>query len=240
MPLIYHIFGSISRNFHKKVYNWGMILNLYKPYNITSFNFIHKAKKILEVEKIGHAGTLDPLATGVMVVLTDQDTKKQAEYTKKDKTYIAEILLGASSPSIDFETKVSFSSNPPSFKTQDILQVCYEMKGVFSIPAPSYSAKLVSGSRLYEYAHSGIEAPIIPEVTSEIYECKLLKVLNFWNAGKMYPIIEVEISCSSGTYIRSVAKLIAKKLGTEGVLYYLLRTQVGDFSLLDSINILEN
>ncbi|NBO36735.1 hypothetical protein EBU91_04285 [bacterium] len=62
MPLIYHIFGSISRNFHKKVYNWGMILNLYKPYNITSFNFIHKAKKILEVEKIGHAGTLDPLA----------------------------------------------------------------------------------------------------------------------------------------------------------------------------------
>lgn len=240
MPIIYHISHPFSRNFTEKVYNWGMILNLYKPYKLTSFNFIHKVQKILEVDKIGHTGTLDPLATGVMVILTDQDTKKQAEFAKKDKTYIAEIILGATSPSLDFETQLTFNPNPPLVKIEDIENVCQSIKGQVVMPAPHYSAKSVAGSRLYEYAHNGLEAPVIPEVQSEIYECKLLNFLHFWHSGKMYPMIEVEINCSSGTYIRSITKLISKKLGTEGVLYYLLRTQVGDFTLLDSINILEN
>lgn len=240
MPIIYHISQSFSRNFIEKLYNCGMILNLYKPYKLTSFNFIHKVQKMLEVEKIGHAGTLDPLATGVMIVLTDLDTKKQSEYTKKDKTYIAEIILGATSPSLDFETDVNFRPTPPIVSLQDIEEVCRSIEGQVVMPAPNFSAKSVAGSRLYEYAHNGQEAPVIPDVESRIYECKLLNLLHFWYQGKMYPMIEVEISCSSGTYIRSITKLISKKLGTEGVLYYLLRTRVGDFSLLDSINILEN
>lgn len=216
-----------------------MILNLYKPQKLSSFNFIHKVQKKLKVAKIGHCGTLDPLASGVMIVVTDKDTKRQKDLTLNKKTYIAEVLFGAFSKSLDFETEVIFNENPPHIDFLKACEACSSLLGDLSLPAPIYSAKWVLGTRLYELAKKGENPENIPNVKSKIYEIKILALRYFWNHGKMYPLLKIEISCSSGTYIRSIAKYIGELLDTKTVLFSLIRTRVGSFSINESEMLLE-
>lgn len=183
---------------------------------------------------MGHAGTLDPLAEGVLIVLTDEDTKKQESLMKQDKTYVAEILLGAFSESFDFEREVIFEDNPKKFTKEEIEEVVLSLNGDLSLPAPIFSAKMVGGKRLYKYAHKNQEFLDIPMVHSKVYDAKLLEISNIENEGKTYQIAKIEISCSSGTFIRSIANYIGQKLGTKSVLYSLIRTKVGDFKVSDS------
>lgn len=211
-----------------------MILNLYKPKGISSFNFINRVKKLKGFKKIGHAGTLDPLAEGVMIVLTDEDCKKQDSFMKQDKIYIAEILLGAFSESFDLEKDLTYELVPPQIIENSLLEVLTNLIGELSLPAPIYSAKLVAGKRLYKLAKKGISPDSLPTVTSNIYDIKLLKIDSLEVATKNYPLITLEISCSSGTYIRSIANYLGEKLSTKGVLYSLVRTKVGDFKIEDS------
>lgn len=211
-----------------------MILNLYKPKGISSFNFINRVKKKFGYQKIGHAGTLDPLAEGVLVVLTDKDTKRQNEFTKQSKVYVAKVLLGAFSESFDREKPLIFSEKAPNIQEIEITQTLISLHGELSIPAPIYSAKLISGKRLYKYAKQGVTEINLPIVTSQIEEIKLLKLSKLKHDHNFYPLLEIEVSCSSGTYIRSLANLIGEKLRTKGVLYSLKRTQVGDFKIEDS------
>lgn len=211
-----------------------MILNLYKPKGISSFNFINRVKKLKGFKKIGHAGTLDPLAEGVMIVLTDQDCKKQDSFMKQDKIYIAEILLGAFSESFDLEKDLTYEPVPPQIIENSLLEVLTNLIGELSLPAPIYSAKLVAGKRLYKLAKKGLSPDTLPTVTSNIYDIKLLKIDSLEVVTKNYPLITLEISCSSGTYIRSIANYLGEKLGTKGVLYSLIRTKVGDFKIEDS------
>lgn len=211
-----------------------MILNLYKPKGISSFNFINRVKKLKGFKKIGHAGTLDPLAEGVMIVLTDQDCKKQDSFMKQDKIYIAEILLGAFSESFDLEKDLTYELVPPQIIENSLLEVLTNLIGELSLPAPIYSAKLVAGKRLYKLAKKGLSPDTLPTVTSNIYDIKLLKIDSLEVVTKNYPLITLEISCSSGTYIRSIANYLGEKLGTKGVLYSLIRTKVGDFKIEDS------
>jgi len=211
-----------------------MILNLYKPKGISSFNFINRVKKLKGFKKIGHAGTLDPLAEGVMIVLTDEDCKKQDSFMKQDKIYIAEILLGAFSESFDLEKDLTYELVPPQIIENSLPEVLTNLIGELSLPAPIYSAKLVAGKRLYKLAKKGISPDSLPTVTSNIYDIKLLKNDSLEVATKNYPLITLEISCSSGTYIRSIANYLGEKLGTKGVLYSLVRTKVGDFKIEDS------
>lgn len=211
-----------------------MILNLYKTKGMTSFFFINKLKKLRGYKKVGHAGTLDPLAEGVLIVLTDEDTKKQESLMKQDKTYVAEILLGAFSESFDFEREVIFEDNPKKFTKEEIEEVVLSLIGDLSLPAPIFSAKMVGGKRLYKYAHKNQEFLDIPMVHSKVYDAKLLEISNIENEGKTYQIAKIEISCSSGTFIRSIANYIGQKLGTKSVLYSLIRTKVGDFKVSDS------
>lgn len=215
-----------------------MILNLYKPKGISSFNFINRVKKLKGFKKIGHAGTLDPLAEGVMIVLTDEDCKKQDSFMKQDKIYIAEILLGAFSESFDLEKDLTYELVPPQIIENSLLEVLTNLIGELSLPAPIYSAKLVAGKRLYKLAKKGISPDSLPTVTSNIYDIKLLKIDSLEVATKNYPLITLEISCSSGTYIRSIANYLGEKLGTKGVLYSLVRTKVGDFKIEDSEKVL--
>ena len=211
-----------------------MILNLYKPKGISSFNFINRVKRVKGFKKIGHAGTLDPLASGVMIVLTDESTKKQHEYMKQDKVYIAEVLLGAFSESFDLEKDLTFEITPPEVNENKLLETLTNLIGELSLPAPIYSAKLVAGKRLYKLAKKGLSPETLPTVTSNIYDIKLLGVETYNLNGKSYPLISLEISCSSGTYIRSIANYLGEKLGTKGVLFSLIRTKVGDFKIEDS------
>lgn len=216
-----------------------MILNLYKPKGISSFNFINRVKRIKGFKKIGHAGTLDPLAEGVMIVLTDEDCKKQDSYMKQDKIYIAEVLLGAFSESFDLEKDLTYELVPPQIIENSLLEVLSNLIGELSLPAPVYSAKLIGGKRLYKLAKKGLTPETLPTVTSNIYDIKLLKNSYILVNDKKYPLLTLEISCSSGTYIRSIANYLGEKLGTKGVLYSLIRTKVGDFNIADSEKIAE-
>ena len=215
-----------------------MILNLYKPKGISSFNFISKAKRIFGYSKVGHAGTLDPLAEGVLIVLTDKDTKKQNDYTKQDKVYVAEILLGAFSESFDLEKPLIFSEKAPQIQENQIRELLLSLHGELTLPAPVYSAKVIAGKRLYKYAKQGKIGNIeIPQVTSLITYLKLLEFSNLEVNNQSYPLIKIEISCSSGTYIRALANYLGEKLQTKGVLYSLVRTKVGDFEVENSTKI---
>jgi tRNA pseudouridine55 synthase len=214
-----------------------MILNLYKPKGISSFNFISRVKKIKEFKKVGHAGTLDPLAEGVLVVLTNEDTKRQDEFMKQDKIYVAEILLGDYSESFYLEKELTLDLIPPYIEPDHLLQVLTDLIGTLSLPAPIYSAKRVAGKRLYKLAKKGQSVDELPTVTSSIYDLKLLQVSHLDLNGKFYPLIKIEVACSSGTYIRSIANFVGEKLGTKGVLYSLVRTKVGAFLIEDSIKI---
>jgi len=211
-----------------------MILNLYKPKGVSSFNFINKVKKKMGYSKIGHAGTLDPLAEGVLVVLTDKDTKKQNEYMKQDKVYIAEILLGAFSESFDLEKPLIFSEKVPNLEKLNVLEILNSLKGSLTLPAPIYSAKVISGKRLYKYAKQGISEIELPKVTSQIEFINLLDFRYLDHNSQNYPLLTVEIGCSSGTYIRAIANHLGELLQTKGVLYSLKRTKVGDFRIEDS------
>lgn len=211
-----------------------MILNLYKPKGISSFNYINQVKKKMGYQKIGHAGTLDPLAEGVLVVLTDKDTKKQDSYTKQPKVYEAEILLGAFSESFDLEKPPIFSEKAPSFSRNHLEITLNSLLGLITLPAPIYSAKVISGKRLYKYANQGITNIELPKVTSQIDFINFVDSSEFKHENKVYPIIKVEIGCSSGTYVRAIANHLGELLGTKGVLFSLKRTKVGEFSSIDS------
>jgi tRNA pseudouridine55 synthase len=211
-----------------------MILNLYKPKGISSFNFINRVKQKFGYSKVGHAGTLDPLAEGVLIVLTDKDTKRQAEFMKQDKIYVAEVILGAFSESFDLEKPLSFSEKAPQISENKVVEVLKSLEGELTLPAPIYSAKSISGQRLYKLAKKGEENIDLPLVKSKIEKINLLKLSYFENEGKYYPLIEFEVVCSSGTYIRSIANHLGTLLETQGVLYSLKRTKVGEFEIKDS------
>jgi len=207
---------------------------MYKPPKISSFNFIYKLKKKLEVKKISHAGTLDPLAEGVMVVLTDQDCKIQDQFVKKDKEYEATVLLGASSESFDLEKPLIFEEIPPIYDETLLKRVLEGLTGQISLPVPIFSAKIVGGKRLYKYARKGQELNNLPQMNIHVYLMKLLDTSEYDYFGKRYPLIKVLISCSSGTYIRTLADEIGKRYGSTGVLFHLKRTKVGEFDVRDS------
>lgn len=191
-------------------------------------------RKKYQFKKIGHAGTLDPLACGVMIVLTDKDTKVQDQYMKLDKIYQAEVILGAITPSLDLETQISYDEDF-EFKTKSqVEQVLKNLVGEIEMPVPIYSAKKISGKRLYKWARSGDTELELPVIKSKIYEIDLISLEEIVLEGRTLQKITCEIKCESGTYIRSLAKLIGERLGTEAFLFHLIRTAVGDFQLKDS------
>lgn len=210
-----------------------MILNMSKPNNISSFNFIYKIKKKIGVKKISHAGTLDPLAQGVMLVLTDESCKEQDSFMKKDKEYIAEVLVGAFSESFDLEKPLEFDDFPPKIKQNQVIEVLNSLTGEISLPVPIFSAKSVKGKRLYEYARADKEVEL-PLMNSKIYKMELLEIKEYDYFGKLYPVLVIRIACSTGTYIRTLAYEIGLRLGYRGVLLKLIRTKVGEFSIENS------
>ena len=211
-----------------------MILNFNKPCYITSFSFIYNIKKRHKLKKISHAGTLDPLAEGVMIVLTDSDCKKQEKFMKLDKEYEARVLIGASSPSYDLEKQLTFDNNIPLFSKKALEDVLKSLEGEITLPVPMFSAKKISGTRLYKMARRDKELVEIPMMNSQVYRITQIGEETFDYFGYAYPVIKLLISCSSGTYIRTLAHEIGQRLGTTAVLLHLKRTKVGDFTLSDS------
>ncbi|MDU1891927.1 MAG: tRNA pseudouridine(55) synthase TruB [Dysgonomonas sp.] len=206
----------------------GEILYINKPLNWTSFTLVRKLRNKLcrklgiKKLKVGHAGTLDPLATGVMIVCTGKKTKLIESFQYQTKEYIATIKLGETTPSFDLETEVD-GIYPTDHITKELVEEkIKEFVGeIWQVP-PTYSACKVEGKRAYEFAREGQEVELKPKLLAideiELLECNL-------------PSIEVRVVCSKGTYIRALARDIGLSLGSGGHLTTLQRTRIGEVTL---------
>lgn len=207
--------------------NSGFII-INKEIGPTSHNIISRLRKITGIKKIGHAGTLDPFASGVLVVAVSREATREIDkYVKKDKKYIATLYLGATTDTYDMEgvvvTKIQLSKS----KIQEVENVLSGFTGEQEQIPPMYSAKKVGGKKLYELARKGIEIERKPSKIN-IYSIKLLDY--------EWPRLKIAVHCSSGTYIRSLANDIGEKLGCGAYLESLERTAVGDFGIRQAVS----
>lgn len=212
----------------------GEVLLFDKPLNWTSFDVVRKVRAtirhFLETKKIkvGHAGTLDPKATGLLIVCTGKKTKEIEKFQAGEKEYIADILLGATTPSFDRETVVD-KEYPTYHITANLIdEVLKSFIGKQEQIAPAFSAKRVNGQRAYKKARKGINVDIKPSVI----EIKEIEVLNF-----NLPNLQIRVKCGKGTYIRALARDIGEKLKSGGYLVGLRRTLIGEFMVENAMSI---
>lgn len=206
------------------------IVVINKESGMTSQNVVSKVKRILNVKKAGHIGTLDPLATGVLPVLVGNSTKMSKYLVEHDKTYVAIIKLGQKSETGDLEGKIVEEKEVNDLTEDMINEVLERFKGKQKQAPHRYSAVKINGKKLYEYAREGLEVEI-PTRDIEIYSIKLIK---FDNKTKE---VEFEVSCSKGTYIRVLCEDIAKALGTVGYMKKLERTEVDNFTIEKAVKL---
>lgn len=200
-----------------------MLVN--KPIGITSFDVIRALRRQTGVRKIGHAGTLDPLASGLMLLLFGAACKQAQTFTKLDKRYVAEITLGANSSTGDNEgEKTEVSDRMPSLA--EIEAALAKLTGEIIQTPPVYSAIKIGGQEAYKYARAG-RAVEVPSRQVTVYENKLIDY--------KYPIIELATHVSSGTYVRTLAEDLGKLLETGAYLSGLVRTTVGGFNLDEAL-----
>lgn len=208
----------------------GVII-INKPKGYTSHDVVNIVRKQLNMKKVGHTGTLDPNATGVLPILVGQATKISKYLIEHKKTYIATIELGEKRDTGDSEGNIIESdSNIKEFDISIIKQVLQSFLGKQKQIPPMYSAIKLNGKKLYEYARSGQEVKVEPREI-EIYKMELIEYKN--------NRIEFKVECSKGTYIRTLCENIAEKLGTIGYMKELQRTSVDKFKIKDSINLEE-
>jgi tRNA pseudouridine55 synthase len=203
----------------------GQVILVNKPLKWTSFDVIGRLRKIFRIKKIGHAGTLDPLASGLLIVCTGKFTKKINDYMGMEKEYTGTITLGATTPTYDLE------SEPENFKPLDTLTpesiaaATLPFTGnILQVP-PAHSAIKMGGKRVYELARMGMEVKMQPRpVTISVFEITRMQL----------PEVEFRVVCSTGTYIRSLANDFGAALGCGGYLSALCRTRIGPFKLEDA------
>ena len=207
-----------------------MILNIHKPIGWTSFDVVKKIRGIVREKKVGHGGTLDPFAEGVLIIGTGRDTKQLTTITAEDKSYTATIQLGEMTNTLDTEGEIIETQTVPELSQEKIKQVLISFLGKSLQTPPMYSAKKVNGQRLYKLARKNIEVKREPV---EI-QIKHISLDDFTESTVTFSVI-----CSKGTYIRVLGKEIAEKLETVGYLTSLIRTQVGGYSIDESQSIQE-
>ena len=205
-----------------------MIINIDKPIGWSSFDVVKKIKHITKHKKVGHGGTLDPFASGVLIIGTESDTKKLTKVTNSDKTYEAQLELGKTTNTLDTEGEVVNAKETPELDSNIIKSVLNEFLGKQKQKPPMYSAKKHKGVRLYKLARKNIEVER-KDVDISIHDIELVD----FNKNVMRFVVE----CSKGTYVRVLGNDIAKKLDTVGYLSALKRTKVGDFLINDSLSI---
>ncbi len=197
-----------------------------KPAGITSFGVIAVLRRKLGVRRIGHAGTLDPFATGLLIVGIGPGTKKLKEFEALHKTYVMDILLGKRTDTGDPEGKVLEEKEVGEIKISAVEKILGEMEGKLKLPIPQYSAVKHKGVRLYKYARRGIKIEQKFRET-EIFRLELIDILR--DGGKA--ILRVEMDCEKGTYARAVGEEIGRRLGLPAMLEDLRRTKIGSIGV---------
>lgn len=214
---------------------WDGFLNVKKPQGITSFDAvriisgeIREGQSLAKRLKIGHAGTLDPLADGVLVMAIGRASRLISYVQKQRKTYVSTFLLGLSSPSEDTETEMTSVENAPQPTLAEIQAVLPEFLGEILQKPPIFSALKVNGRKAYDLARQGKEV----ELKARPIRIDSLEILEY-----AYPTLRLKIVCGSGTYVRSLGRDLARKLGTEAVMAALTRTAIGCFRIEDALEI---
>ena len=206
------------------------LLLIKKPLRWTSFDVVHKLRYKLRIKKIGHAGTLDPLATGLLIICTGKMTKQIEQYQGMEKEYTGKFVIGQTTPSYDLETEISPAVDFSHLSESEIRMATRSLIGNIQQVPPLHSAIKVDGKRAYSLARQGKNAELKPrEVT----------VHNFEITNVSLPEVSFKIVCSKGTYIRSLARDFGNALGVGAYLSELCRTRIGDFKLEDAVTIEE-
>lgn len=209
-------------------YSEGTVLLIDKPLYWTSFDAVRKVRYLVKTKKVGHAGTLDPLATGLLIICTGKFTKKINEYMAQEKEYTGSITLGAVTPTFDLESSPQDFTPYETISIEEINRAAQSFTGCIQQIPPIHSAIKQGGTRVYELARKGVDVKIEPRNIT-IHQFSITKV--------ELPVVHFKVICSTGTYIRSLANDLGAHLGCGGYLSSLRRTRIGNFSVEDAITI---
>lgn len=211
-----------------KIKDEGRVLLVNKPLEWTSFDVVNKLRYKLKIKKIGHAGTLDPLATGLLIICVGKMTKQIESFMGLEKEYTGTFVLGQTTPSFDLETPVSEKKDISGITPDAIALVIKSLTGKISQLPPAHSAIKVGGKRAYKFARKGKEVELKPrEVEVKEFEITSLQL----------PELHFRIVCSKGTYIRSLARDLGEGLGVGAYLSQLCRTRIGQYKLENALSI---
>jgi tRNA pseudouridine55 synthase len=205
----------------KQPYIDGKVLLINKPIHWTSFDVVRKLRSLLQIKKIGHAGTLDPLATGLLIVCTGKFTKKINEFMAQEKEYTGSITLGATTPTYDLESEPADFKDYTFVNDSLIQKTTEKFIGKIEQFPPVYSAIKKDGIALYELARRGVEVEL---------KAREITISDFIITAVKLPVIEFKVVCSTGTYIRSLANDFGAALGCGGYLSSLCRTRIGSYT----------
>jgi tRNA pseudouridine55 synthase len=212
----------------KNAFAEGKLLLINKPFKWTSFDVVRKIRNLICIKKVGHAGTLDPLATGLLIVCTGKFTKKINEYMAQEKEYTGTITLGAITPTYDLESEPRNFKSCEQISMEQLREAAQKFTGnIFQTP-PIHSAIKKEGKRVYELARKGVEVKL---------EARPVTISEFEIVKMQLPNVEFRVVCSTGTYIRSLANDFGEALGCGGYLSDLCRTRIGNFLLKDAITV---
>lgn len=209
------------------------ILLIDKPAGWTSHDVVAKMRGILKIKAIGHAGTLDPFATGLLILGVGGGTKKLTALVGLDKTYEAKLILGATSTTFDPEGEISSNIQHAThnISLKEIENILNQFRGGYEQKAPLHSAKKRQGKKLYELARSG-------QATEDMRPIKFVKIDEITILRYAWPELELRIHCGSGTYIRSLGDDIGRALGVGAYVKELRRTKIGEYDIKDAQNII--
>lgn len=206
----------------------GKLLLIDKPLRWTSFDVVNKLRYKLKIKKIGHAGTLDPLATGLLIICVGRMTKRIEEFMGLEKEYTGTFVLGKTTPSHDLETEVEESGDTSVLTEDKILAATARFTGKVSQLPPMHSAIKIGGKRAYQFARKGKEVELQPrDVEISTFEITRIQL----------PEVDFRIVCSKGTYIRSIARDFGEALETGAYLSQLCRTRIGPYHLKDALTL---
>ena len=204
----------------------GKVLLLDKPIGWTSFNMVQKVRHLTKVTKVGHAGTLDPLATGLLIICTGKFTKQINTYMGMTKEYTGTLVIGATTPTYDLESEPENFQPIDHITEEQIKAATKQFVGAILQMPPQHSAIKKDGKRLYESARQGIEVKVDPRpITIESFEITHIDL----------PKIDFKVVCSTGTYIRSLVKDFGDALGVGAYMSALRRTKIGAFHVEDAM-----
>jgi tRNA pseudouridine55 synthase len=200
------------------IFDQGQVLLIDKPLDWTSFDVVRKLRRLVRTKKIGHAGTLDPLATGLLILCTGKFTKKINEYMAQEKEYTGTITLGASTPTYDLESDPVPQKDPMYITPRLVVDtIAQQFTGAIDQIPPAHSAIKVGGKRVYELARQGKEVKLEPRRI-------------------VVKVFEIRVVCSTGTYIRSLANDLGAVLGCGGYLSGLRRTRIGEYTVEQALD----